>query len=168
MSLRRVGRLRERLSQTEVRLDNFQSYINYLFGYPDSIGCFSFLCSLIDFPKCSDPRSSIHFVISICFVKRWNQNPVVGIIFKRWKRKIKTIPRGKKNLIMEEAQAGFIKFLNVLIKGKIRYYFKFTCKNIFKNIKAENCGFSRTILRINQRLGFRKEYSLIFWVENIC
>ena len=39
---------------------------------------------------------------------------------------------------MEEAQAGFVKFLNVLIKGQIRYFFKFTCKNIFKNIKAEN------------------------------
>ena len=66
-------------------------------------------------------------------------NPVVGIIFKRW-RKINNIARGKKNLIMEEAQAGFVKFLNVLIKGQIRYFFKFTRKNIFKNIKAENCG----------------------------
>ena len=93
---------------------------------------------MIDFPKCSDPTSSIHFVISIYFVKRWNQNPVVGIILKRWKRKINNIARGKKNFIMEEAQAGFVKFLNVLIKGQIRYFFKFTCKNIFKNIKAEN------------------------------
>ena len=53
----------------------FQLYINYLFGYPNSTSCFSFLCLLIDFPKYSGPRSSVNFVISINLSKRWNQNP---------------------------------------------------------------------------------------------